>query len=303
VLLCLAACSIPPAHAAPPITAAALAPDGQHVVLGSQRGVEIRTWPELQPHNTLATELDHVHDLAFSPDGRWVLVAGGTPAEMGSVEAWSWPNSKLVRRVTLHKDLVYRVTWLPDGTRWATAGADGLCHVVDATTHERLVSYSGHSKAVLAVAYLHRDKQIVSAGVDQTLRLWDAMTGQHLRTLDNHVGAVNDVAVRPAASAEEPPIVASISDDRTLRLWQPHIGRLVRFARLPSPPRAFVWTPDGQQLIVGCSDGHVRVVDWESAEIVSDKAALSGRIHALFLDSRRSRILAAGDLEPVAAEL
>jgi WD40 repeat protein len=113
---------------------------------------------------------------------------------------------------------------------------------------------------------------------------------------------VNAVAVRPA-SGEAQPIVASIGEDRTARLWQPTIGRLIRFARLPSPPRALVWTPDGQRLMIGCNDGHVRVVDWETAEIIADKPALHGRIHSLFLDSRLSNILVAGNDQPVAIEL
>jgi WD40 repeat protein len=300
ILLLAVSCRIAPA--APPITAAALAPDGRHVVLGSQLGVEIRSWPDLKPLNTLATELAHVHDLAFAPGGQRLLVAGGAPAEVGTVEIRTWPDAALVKSVTLHNDLVFRVAWSPDGASFATAGADAICNVIDSHTFERLISYSGHSQAVLALAFLPGGKQIVSAGVDQTLRLWDAATGEHLRTLDNHVGTVNDVAVRPAPVSESPPAVASIGEDRTLRIWQPSIGRLMRFARLPSPPRALAWTPDGQQLIVGSSDGRLRVVDWKSAAIVTDKPALSGRIHALFLDSLRGQILVAGDAPPIAAE-
>jgi WD40 repeat protein len=204
--------------------------------------------------------------------------------------------------VTHHQDLVYRVAWSPDGARFATAGADGLCQVAARDSGNVLATYRGHSKAVLAIAYLPDGKSIVSAGVDQTVRLWDAATGQHQRTLDNHVGAVSDIAVRPVASMDSPPVVASIGEDRTTRLWQPTVGRLMRFARLPSPPRALAWTPDGQRLIVGCSDGQMRVVDWETAQIIAELRALSGRIHAIAVDPRSRRILAAGEGEPVSVE-
>jgi hypothetical protein len=77
----------------------------------------------------------------------------------------------------------------------------------------------------------------------------------------------------------------------------------MRFARLPSPPRTLVWTGDGQRLIIGCNDGHVRVVDWETAEIIADKSALPGRIYSLFFDSRIRRVFAAGNEQPVSLEL
>ena len=45
-----------PALADAPITAAALSPDGTQVVIGSQGGIEIRSWPELIPSKKLATQ-------------------------------------------------------------------------------------------------------------------------------------------------------------------------------------------------------------------------------------------------------
>lgn len=287
--------------AAPPITAAVLTPDGLQVVLGSQRGMEVRSWPDLKPMKMLVSELDHVHDLSFSPDGKWLLVAGGSPAEVGSVELRSWPDARLIRRVQEHEDLVYRVAWSPDGTRWATASADRICNVVATDTGQRTVRYEGHSRAVLTIAWLRDAQTIVSAGADQTIRVWNSTTGEHLRTLDNHIGSVNEVAVQPAASRDVPATVASISEDRTVRLWQPSIGRLLRFARLKSPPRTLVWSPDGDRLVIGCNNGHVCFVDASTAEIISDAPALSGRIHALLIDPRQSRILYAGDSEPSSA--
>jgi WD40 repeat protein len=299
LLLGVAALACDASQAAPPVTAAALTPDGGQVMLGSQRGIEIRSWPELKPITTLPTGLDHVHDLVFSPDGRWLLVAGGSPAEAGTVELRSWPDARLIRRVSEHKDLIYRVAWSPDGTRWGMAGADGICHIIAADTGQRLVRYEGHSRAVLTIAYLPDGQTIVSAGVDQTIQLWNSTTGNHLRTLDNHIGTVNEVAVQPAASQDVPAVVASISEDRTVRLWQPSIGRLMRFARLMSPPRTLAWSPSGDRLVIGCTDGHLRMVNPNTAEIISDTPALTGRIHTIIIDSRLNRILCAGDAAPV----
>ncbi len=132
-------------------------------------------------------------------------------------------------------------------------------------------------------------------GVDQTLRLWDSTNGAHFRTLDNHVGAVGGLAVRPVGSAQSPAIVVTISDDRTVRIWQPTLGRLMRFARLPSAPRAVAWSAAGDRLFVGCNDGRIRVLDFDSVEVVGDLVGLEGRIHELIVDPVTNHILIGGE--------
>ncbi|HVJ66367.1 MAG TPA: WD40 repeat domain-containing protein [Caulifigura sp.] len=282
------------AQANPPITAVALSPDGAQIVLGSQGGIEVRSLPELALTARLTTELANVHDLVFSPDGKTLLAAGGAPAESGAVELWNWPAGRRLRYIADHKDVVYRVAWSPDGWLWATAGADSICRVYLAETGALKTHYKEHSRAVLSISFLDRET-IASAGADQTIRIWEAATGQHRRTLDNHVAAVNAISVRPGPPAPAGIVVATISEDRTVRLWQPMLGRLMRFARLPSPPRAVDWSADGERLFVGCNDGQIRVVDAESMEIVEDIVGLEGRIHELVTDRRRSTIVVCGE--------
>lgn len=288
-----------PASAASPITAAVFSPDAKQVLLGSQEGVEVRSWPDLKVASRLEVQLSHVHDLAFSPDGKVLLAAGGSPAEEGAVEVLSWPDGMRVRRVAGYKDLVYRVAWSSNGMRWAAASADGTCRVYAADSATHRVRYEGHSRAVLAVAFLPDGKTAISAGVDQTLQLWDVETGKQIRIMDSHVAAVNDLSVRPKTAVDALPIIASVSEDRTVRLWQPTIGRLMRFVRLPSPPRVVLWSPNGDRLLVGCNDGMLRVFDPDTLTLLVEKRALPGRIHSLAVGAEHHETLVAGDSGPV----
>ncbi|MCY2965750.1 MAG: hypothetical protein NT069_19330, partial [Planctomycetota bacterium] len=92
--------------AVPPVTAIAFTPDNSQVVLGSQAGLEIRSWPGLEVVATLPTAWDHVHDLRFSPNGKTFLVAGGSPSDEGGVEVWNWPDRQSSKRFTAHEDVV-----------------------------------------------------------------------------------------------------------------------------------------------------------------------------------------------------
>jgi len=277
-----------------PITALAIAPDGKHVVLGSQVGIEIRSLPDLTITGKLSTELEHVHDLKFSRDGQTLLAAGGSPAESGRVEVWIWPKSERIREVGDHDDVVYRVAWSPDGTQWVTCSGDGRCLVFSLATGEQVAIYEGHSRGVLAGGFLD-DRTITTAGIDQTIRVWNCVDGLHQRTLDNHVGAINDIAVRPASANQAGDVIATISEDRTVRLWQPRIGRLMRFGRLASVPRSLGWSSDATKIYVGCNDGRVRIIDTESMEIEAEIDGLVGRIHELVVHSTEGYIVTAGE--------
>jgi WD40 repeat protein len=260
------------AAAKPPVTAAAFAPDGQSVVTGSQDGLRVRAWPTLDLVETLPTQLVHVHDLSFSPDGKYLAAAGGAPSEEGLIEIFRWPERKLLRRIRSHEDLAYGVAWRSDSAVFATAGLDGKVALFDMAGGELIKTLTGHSRGVTSVVFV-TDDVLVSAGLDQTLRVWDLLSGRVARTLDNHTRPLHDLALRPAQNENALPMLASVGDDRTVRLWQPTIGRMVRFVRLAqATPLAVRWSVDGGELLVACSDGHIRRIDPDAAKVVQEIA-------------------------------
>jgi WD40 repeat protein len=288
--------SVQATAATPPITALAFTPDKTAVVVGSQAGVDVRSWPELKRVATLPTELANIHDLSFSQDGSILAVAGGHPSVEGTVEFYRWPTKELIHRLSPHDDVVYAVAWQSDNKQLALASGDarvGIVSVANGSTEPPAQYLDGHSRAVLAVAFLPNDGGLLSGGVDQSIRVWDVATGTTRRTLTNHTRAVNDLKVRPNTDSQALPMVASAGDDRTVRFWQPTIGRLVRFVRLDSPALALTWTADGQVLWAACRDGKVRAIDPEIAAVTKELPAIDGVAYALAIAPDES-ILVAG---------
>src|SRR5436305_1087616 len=86
----------------------------------------------------------------------------------------------------------------------------------------------------------HRPRRFPGSA-DQTIRVWSVADGQLLRSLDNHLGPVHALAVRPGRAADESVTLASASGDGTVRVWQPTVGRQVRIVRHPSPVFTLSW--------------------------------------------------------------
>jgi WD40 repeat protein len=69
------------------------------------------------------------------------------------------------------------------------------------------------------VAFSPDGQRIVSGSNDETLKLWDAQTGQQTLTLTGHTGPVTSVAFSPDGTR-----IVSGSWDRTVKVWNAQAG-------------------------------------------------------------------------------
>ena len=77
----------------------------------------------------------------------------------------------------------------------------------------------GHKDCVKSVAFSPDGKQIVSGSRDQTVRVWDASTGNNLKVLESHTDSVTSVAFSPNGKQ-----IVSGSYDKSVRVWDASTG-------------------------------------------------------------------------------
>jgi len=301
-LLILAVCWITDIAAAePPITDVAFSTDGKFVIASSQAGLQIHRWPSLKKQRTIECEASNIHCLEFSSTGRYLAVGGGNPSEDGSTEIFSWPAGEHVSSLAEHTDSVRAVAWLSEA-RLASAGFDrsiriretGLAGSTQASPPQDeggLRTLNGHSRSVSAVCILTGQQILVSAGDDQSLRVWDLQKGEVIRSLNQHTKVVHDLALRPSDGGL--PMIASAAGDRTIRFWQPTIGRMVRYVRLDSEPLSIAWL-DSDRVVAACVDGHVRVVDANDVTVTASQAAIDGWAYAIAVNAVDGTVAVAG---------
>ncbi len=107
------------------------------------------------------------------------------PAPIAGVKRWS------IETTTVRGETFY-VKFSPDAKLLATAGDDGVIRLWDSDTGELLRMLIGHAGSIPdyglnengeALSWAPDGRHVVSCSADQTIRIWDAQTGQLIRTI------------------------------------------------------------------------------------------------------------------------
>jgi WD40 repeat protein len=255
-----------------PVRAAAFSRDGRWIVSGGEDGT-LRIWDRGDGRET-ARLLGHqgaVTALALAPGGER-LVSGGAD---GSVRVWETLSGREIAVLRGHRGEVSAVRWL-DGSRIVSAGRDGSLRVWDGERGEALATWAEGGEAdppILALA-VAPDGRLAASATPQGISIWDAKSGERVRSLEGHAGGLGDDLGRRRAAWAVAALVflpdgtlASGGDDRTLRLWDVGSGearKVIRETVQPRPITALAASADGRWLLAGDDSNGVRLWDLEA---------------------------------------
>src|SRR5262249_55730770 len=115
--------------------------------------------------------------LVFHPDGRQLAVSDEPE---GAVRLLDLETSKFIRTLP-HPKSVKWIAWRPDGQLLACACSDFQVYVWDvASPNKPLAVLKGHQNDVIDVTFSASGELLASTSWDQTIRLWDPLTGKEL---------------------------------------------------------------------------------------------------------------------------
>jgi len=271
-----------------PVSAIVWMVDFERMVVGAQEelGLLDRNGISL---GSCKLPIQQITSMVVSADGKTAWAAGGSPGFDGQIVSVDLETLEIGKTFDLNDDVLSSISLSPDGKRIATASIDQDLSVMelDSGSSFRL---RGHSKAATGVAWID-DRLVVSVAEDMSVRVWDSNEKNLVRTMNQHVGTVLGVMFLNGADSPQP-VIATWGKDRTVRFWQPTIGRMMRFATLEGVPLSACWDSRDGVLIVGDSMGLLSWIDWRTGKILKTAKVSDDWVVAVAQQADSRKILA-----------
>ncbi len=256
------------------VTGVAFSPDGARLVTTSSDGT-VRQWDAKTGREVEPPYDRHSGDVlaaVYSPDGQWVASAGTDR----TVRVWQATGRQDGAVLLGHTGCVTEVAFAPDGRRLASHSSDsaigwagdGTVRVWEVDPQATLTVLRGHTSYVYPVAFSPDGRWLASGGWDNTVRLWDATTGEPCATLP-HPGIVRSLAYGPDGRW----LVSGSDGESRLRIWDVATARVRKEIRVPAADfRSLTVSPDGRRVAATAYDGsskqHLHVCDIASGQLL-----------------------------------
>jgi WD40 repeat protein len=327
-----------------PVYAVAVSPDGKTFATGSfDKTVKLWTAADGKNTRTLTGHTNLVLAVAFHPKEPLLASASSdNTVRVWDVKA-DKPADQPVRTLQ-HPQLVNAIAFDKDGTRIATGGQDGILRIWDVSKKETPApkTIAAHvppqpqqPQPIYAVVWTPDGKQVVTASNDKSIKVWDADGAKLVREIrpgaDRPPPSKEAVAAAPGvvggangfqlslppspghvdqvyslALSADGKLLASGSADKTVKVWNPATGELVRALVNPhlkggSHP-GFVqgvrFTPDGSKLVsVGGAPkykGYVAVWAVADGKLVGGGEVPFGTVYAVDVTADGKAVLGCG---------
>ncbi len=201
------------------VNAVAFSPDSTQLATASEDGT-VNIWDARADRGLPLWSVEHDGEatvVAFSPDGKLLATAGKDQ----KVKFWDTLSASELFTLSVKGRWIVSLAFSSDGQRIAIASVDppSSTELWDIASRGRLFNLPGQ---INAVAFSPDGKLLATAGRDKTAKLWDATTGQNLRTLAGHIDQVRDIAFSPDGTR-----LVTASADRTARVWDAATGKLL----------------------------------------------------------------------------
>jgi RNA polymerase sigma factor (sigma-70 family) len=278
---------------------------------------------------------EQIRALAFSPDGKRLVTAGGDHSLPGQLQIWDVATGKALVTRRLSPG-VRSVAYSPDGQTVAAGHWEGDIKLRDPLTGQERATLTGHEMGVNALAFSADGALLASAGLDKTVKLWDVKALRQRQEFLGHTDMVFSVAffrngraivsggqdrtariwdldtgkerfvlqghgqpVEAVAVSPDDKVVVTGSWDATIRSWDPETGKETAVLRQPEGVFALAFSPDGKVLASAGSDGTVHRWDVASRKLLGTVRQHDGIPWSLAF-SPDGKLLASGGEDKVA---
>lgn len=202
-----------------------------------------------------------VESVRFSADQNWIIAGGASPI----VQIVSRDNQK-IHQLNVGGTRVQAIDTIA-GERGETIIAigtnntSGLIQIWNGATGKLLQTLNdenGHSLAITSLEFSPDKKQLLSASLDNTAKIWELETGKVVQTFQGHKLWVWNARWSPDSKN-----IVTASEDGTALVWEVATGKSgTPFRGHTGPVYAADFSPDGEWIATSGIDGKVLVWQW-----------------------------------------
>lgn len=205
-----------------------------------------------------------VRDLSFAPGESGSTLVSASRDK--TLRVWDLSqNGKQLKVLSGHVQWVYCCSISPDGQMLCSAAGKKSALLWSMGSYSLLRRLEGHQGCVVSCDFSPDSALLATASYDTLVILWDPYTGEQLRSLchiplqsfvdqssDFHASSLRSVCFSP-----EGLYVATVADDRLLRIWALDQGMPVAFAPVKNG-LCCTYFPHGGIIATGTRDGHTQ---------------------------------------------
>ena len=251
------------------VGSASFSPDGAHVIIGLEDSTARLCCTDGTEVAVFQGHSDAINTACFSPNGQVVLTASRDRTS----RLWDTGTSACIT-VLEEEEGVASAQFSPDGQRILTAS--GQCaQIWSAHGANRLKKLRGHSQIVTAASFSPDQNFAATGSGDLTVRIWDAETGETLKTLGGRGagrGPINiDGTVMSVSFSPDGRRLLTASGDTKAIVWD--IAGATPIASVRGGIATF--SPDGTRLLTAhrwddaCSIGRIWPIFATTQELVN----------------------------------
>lgn len=267
----------PPVYVtAPAVTSLEHSPDGSMIAVAGYHEVLVHNADGSGIVTRLVGLAERIQKLAWSPDGKRILVTGGSPARMGEIQIWDVAAKKLELSKSLTFDTLYGASWSPDGKFIAVGCGDNGLRAFEAASGREVVFMGSHSDWVLDTVWGLEGKLIASCGRDMSVKLTEVATQRFVDNITSITpGALKGGVQALARHPQRNEILIGGTDGvpaiyRMERITKRVIGDnanlIRRFPAMQGRIFGVDFAPDGKRIAAGASHEGSGAVNLYSSE-------------------------------------